>query len=81
MKKFIPYLQRIGIKTKSLFDRIESIYNVFSKMCPEEIMDIFITDYIKDDGTREYESLWFFSATFCLEAKQFITKYDLDITP
>jgi hypothetical protein len=50
-------------------------------MCPDKIEDIFIDDYFKEDGTREYEDLWFFSNSYCLEAKKFLTQIDLDITP
>lgn len=48
-------------------------------MCPDEIKDIIITNYVKNDLTTEFQSLWFFSDKYCLEAKKFLTKYDLDI--
>ena len=51
----------------------------YKELYPDEIMDIFITDYIKEDGSREYENLWFFSEKTCMEAKQFITTEDFDI--
>jgi hypothetical protein len=50
-------------------------------MCPAEITGMFVTDYIKEDGAREYENLWLFPQTYCMEAKQFITKDDFDIAP
>ncbi len=34
----------------------------------------------KNAGSEEFINLWFFSDNYCLEAKQFLTKYDLDIT-
>ncbi|MEA1992572.1 MAG: hypothetical protein U9N58_10345, partial [Thermodesulfobacteriota bacterium] len=60
-KEFIDYLESIGIKGGVLLDRIESIYEFYSEMCPDDIVDIFVTDYIDSDGKREYENLWFFS--------------------
>ncbi len=79
--KFIPYLKSVDIVTRQLIKRIESIYTLCSDMCPDELEDIFVTDYIKGDGTREYENLWFFSKSYCVEAKKFMTTIDLDIAP
>jgi len=79
--KFIPYLKEVDITTRALLKRVEFIYNLCCDMCPEEIEDIFVTDYIKEDGTREYENLWFFSKGYCLEAKKFLTQINLDVTP
>lgn len=79
--KFISYLKKVDITTRVLLKRIELIYTLCSDMCPDELEDIFVTDYIKKDGTREYENLWFFSKSHFLEAKKFMTTIDLDITP
>lgn len=79
--KFIPYLNEVDIVSSALLKRIELIYTLFSDMCPDKIEDIFIDDYLKEDGTRDYESLWFFSNLYGLEAKKFLTQIDLDITP
>ncbi len=80
-KEFEDYLKSIGITTEVLLRRVESIYQFYLGVCPEEIKDIFITDYIKDDGTREYESLWLFSDSYWIEAKQFIVKDNFDMIP
>lgn len=79
--KFIPYLKEIGIVSNTILKRIEFIHTLVSDMCPDKIEDIFIDDYLKEDGTRDYEDLWFFSNLYCLEAKKFLTQIDLDITP
>lgn len=79
-EEFTKYLESIGI-TKALCERIETIYKFYQERCPDEITGIFITDYMKEDGSREYENLWFFSEKFVMEAKQFITKDDFDLTP
>jgi hypothetical protein len=47
-------------------------------MSPNELTDLFVTDYITADGTREFENLWFFSQAAAMEAKQFTTKDDFD---
>ena len=77
---FTKYLGSIGI-TKTFGERIETIQEFYREICPDEITDIFVTDYIKEDGAREYENLWFFSERYCMEAKQFLTKDNFDITP
>lgn len=77
---FTTYLKSIGI-TDALHKRIETSYEFYREICPDEVTGIFVTDYIKEDGAREYENLWFFSEKYCMEAKQFITKDDFDITP
>lgn len=79
-KEFITYLESVGI-TEALRKRIETIHEFYRETYPEKITGIFITDYVKEDGSREYESLCFFSEKYYMEAKQFITKDDFDITP
>jgi len=81
MVEFSTYLKQIDIKTKALTDRIRFVCDVASEICPEEIEQIFIADYIKEDNTRAYESIWFFSERYCLEVKNFETDYNIDIVP
>jgi hypothetical protein len=38
-----------------------------------------VSEYLLDDGARQYESLSFFSPSFVMEAKSFETKEDFDI--
>ncbi|MDP2799553.1 MAG: hypothetical protein Q8O60_06710 [Deltaproteobacteria bacterium] len=79
-EEFIKYLESIGI-TEPLRKRVEIIYEFYREINREEITDIFITDYLKEDGSREYENLWFFSEKYTMEAKGFITKDAFDIAP
>ena len=81
MKEFKTYLEKIDIKTEALLNRIQLVYDVASEMCPETIEQIFITDYINKENTRAYESIWFFSKGYCMEAKDFVTDYSIDIIP
>lgn len=78
---FYDYLKSIGITSPKLLDRIKSIYGIYRKLYPQQMKncDIFVCDYFTEEGIREYESLWFFSREYCMEAKQFVTKLDLDI--
>lgn len=83
-EEFVVYLKAIGL-TEVIINRIEEIYNfyetVLMKELREEILDIFVTDYISKDGSRQYDNLWFFSKNYIMEAKSFISLDDLDICP
>jgi hypothetical protein len=79
-EEFKKYLESIGI-TETLYKRVETIYEFYRNICPDEITDIFVTEYIKEDRTREYENLWFFSKKYAMEAKLFIEEDNFDITP
>lgn len=81
MEQFNEYLRKVDITTKVLSDRVRFLYEAASKICPEKIERIFIDDYINEDKSRGYESIWFFSKRFILEAHDFETKYELDIVP
>lgn len=61
--------------------RVFTAYEFYLKICAEKIIDVLVSDYLNEDGTRQYENLSFFSETYCMEAKQFITQDDFDITP
>jgi len=79
-KEFVEYLNSIGV-TKILQERIATIYEHFEQICPDEITDIFVTDYIKQDESREYEYLCFFSEKYFMDAKQFVAEDDFSINP
>ena len=79
-EEFITYLESIRL-TGAPHKRIETIYEFYRETCPDEITGIFVTEYTKKDGAREYENLWFFSEKYFMEAKQFITKDNFDISP
>lgn len=79
--KFIPYLNDIDITTRAYLKRVELIYTLCSDICPEEIEDIFIEDYIKEDGTREFDDITFFSKRYCVSAHSFLSKINLAISP
>jgi hypothetical protein len=84
MKKLnekFEYLEKIGITTEVLKSSVESAFKLALQIFPEEIEEIYVSDYIKDDGNREYESVWFFSKGYCAEARNFITEYGIDIVP
>lgn len=79
--EFVKYFKSIGIMTQPLLNRIEQIYEFCSEICPDEIVDVFVDDYIKEDGTREYEDITFFSNKYLISVLQFLTKDESHLTP
>ena len=77
---FKNYLSSIGVTAKVLSERIETIYQFYQSIGLDEITGIFLTDYILSDGTRLFESLWFFSENFAMEAKQFLVEDNFDMS-
>lgn len=75
--EFLDYLTKIGISS-SLTSRIEEIAYFYSKCINEELEDIFVTDIITQDNSRIYENLWFFSKSYIMEARSFISSNDFD---
>lgn len=76
-KGFIDYLESIGI-TAPLTDKVENAYNFYHKFLDYTIDDLFISEYLTEDGSKIYEGLWFFNSEFCFEAKSFVTQEDFD---
>lgn len=78
--EFVRYLESIGT-SQTLRERAETIFQFYRHLCPEEIVTIFACDYIGGDGARVFGALWFLSDNYAMEAKEFMTKDDFDITP
>jgi hypothetical protein len=76
-EEFANYLKSISM-SDILINRVEGVLNFYQSIYPDEVQDIFISEFIKDDGTREYESLWLFSPRLAMEAKEFVTRDDYD---
>lgn len=79
-KHFEDYLNSIKV-TEILKKRINEIYEFCNFACPEEIMEIFVSDYFTKDGERLYYKICFFSDTFYMETTDFETNDNFYITP
>ena len=65
------YLDAIGIR-EPIKNRIETLYADVRVLFPREhISDIFISDYLQEDGTRKYQHLGFYT-----EEHQLISAYE-----
>jgi hypothetical protein len=78
--EFTDYLKSISL-TEPFIKRITDIYEDYQTIFPLEMLDIFVSEYVKDDGNREYQGLWFFSDNYLEEAKEFLVKLNIDICP
>ena len=74
------YLKSIGFK-EPFMKRAEDVLGFYQRISPDQIENIFITDYIDKEGMRHYDNLWFFSPTTAMEAKNFLKEDDFDATP
>jgi predicted Zn-dependent protease len=83
-ERFQKYLSAIGI-SDVLSNRIEEIYKFYDEIILKDLIDkiedIFVTDYILNNGSRQYENVWFFTKRYVMEAKLFSKEDDFDISP
>ncbi len=78
--RFETYLVSLGM-TRPLIGRVEQIYNFYNdNICPNQITDLFVSEYVNSDGVRDYETLTFFSALYVMEASQFVHEDSFDVT-
>jgi len=71
-EQFSNYLASIGIKDL-FYRRVEEICLLLGNLLDEEILDIFVSDYVQEDGTRIYDNLRLFTARGLIEADRFLT--------
>ena len=72
------YLSSVGIKGK-LAERVKSIHDFYSNGLKIPVADIVVSEYLTDDGSRNYDSVWFFSPGYVMEAKRFTKDDDFDV--
>ncbi len=75
--EFVNYMKAISLST-TLTGRVQSILEVYSGFCPEEIKWMFISDYLTHEGERVFESVYLFSENFAMESKQFASSDNFD---
>ena len=76
--EFKDYLSEIGI-SGAILDRVEEILKFYNEYLKFQIDEIFVCEYIDADGSRVFESLWFFNSDYCFEAKNFIISENYDV--
>jgi hypothetical protein len=79
-KKFVTYLESVGM-TDILIKKAAAMHKVYCELCAEKITDIFVSEHLNEDGSRVYDSLWFFSENYFMESSEFTYKGNYDIAP
>ena len=80
MEKFENYLGELPL-TKVIKERIKDVLDMNLKIKNFEIKDIFVCELKNKEGARTYTSLWLFTDNYFIECKEFINKFDFDVTP
>lgn len=78
--KFKEYLSELGMGN-ILIDKVEESFLFFETNFIEEIEDIFVEEYITQDGSREYISVQFFSSEHVFEVQNFMITNELTCFP
>jgi len=62
MRKNRPkdYIARKG-STDSSMDQTMSMFDAYEEYRPENVMEIFLSDFTEGMSVRPYENLWFFT--------------------
>ena len=59
-EEFTEYLLGLGM-TQPLVNRVEELIGVYRRLTIYEVEDIYVSEYMKKDGRREYEDLRIYS--------------------
>ncbi len=74
------YILSLGLSSE-ITKRVALIIDQYTVLCGLEPSDVFISDFIKQDGARDFGSLWLFSSDYACEAKEFFTTDNFDLAP
>lgn len=72
------YCKTVGLSNIQI-PRVKQIYAEYSQIFNQEIRDIFVSEQTTPENLRLYISLWFFTDSCFLEAKNFLSTDNYDI--
>lgn len=79
-ESFNEYLKKMGLVSESCLKKLNDILEFASRLVPEPIEDVFISQSNEENKKiTEWDSLWFFSKKYCLEARQFLVHNDFEL--
>jgi hypothetical protein len=70
------YLRDLGMG-EALRTRALEFASAYERLINEPVEDAFVNDYVDEDGTRQYQSLWLASKSYVIEAKQWVSDNEL----
>ncbi len=65
------YLGSIGMRSDVDIQITKGIFSQANFLCPEELKDIFVSNYNQKDDKEEFKDIWFFSDNYLVEALNF----------
>lgn len=78
--QLMAYLASVDI-SGDLANRVSTIFDFYVETLETVVDDIFVSEYVTQDETREYESVFFFNQSSLMEAGDFVLKDDFDMAP
>ena len=78
--EWLNYLESVGLEGIFL-SRVEEVLNFYEQVYPDQIEDIFISEYVDNDRNRHYEGMWLFTENSFMEAEGFLNEHDFDSSP
>jgi hypothetical protein len=76
------YLKSIRMFANVDVKRVKELFNTGKILCPEDLRDIFISNYKENDGKDQFKDFWLFSDNYVIEVQNLITETmpELDMT-
>ena len=65
LEKFEPYFEAINL-SNTIQTEIRQVYKICTKICPEEIEEIFVEDTMRSDGERSHTAVNYFSPSYIM---------------
>src|SRR4051794_10673530 len=72
------YLRDLGMRN-ALVERVTTFYHAYRALVTDPVTDIFVSEYVDDEGTRQYENLWLFWEKYVAEALSFVNQERSDL--
>jgi hypothetical protein len=65
------YLISIGMVSDVDIRRVKELFYQGKVLCPEELKNIFVSNYKESDGKEQFKDFWLFSDNYVVEAQNF----------
>jgi len=65
------YLISIGMVSDVDIRRVKELFDQGKVLCPEELKNIFVSNYKESDGKEQFKDFWLFSDNYVVEAQNF----------
>jgi len=79
-EKFLEYFKTIGM-TEPILKRVAELYDYSKALLPADVfVDVRVDEYIRDDGSRAYETICFYGKMFSSGIQNFMTSNAINIS-